>query len=221
MQNPPCRLLPLFALCLASAATVVHGSTRERILDNYENGISAEWQSKSFAGQTYYTAEKTARQTSIKASSQAAASGLFYRIDYDPREKPLLKWSWKIEHTIGKGDARTKAGDDYAARVYVVFPSFFFWNTRALNYIWANKLRVGMAVPNAFTANAMMIAVESGDSKAGQWVSEERNIYEDFKRCFGGEPPRVGAIAIMTDTDNTGDSVTAWYGPIIIAQPGQ
>ncbi|MCL5884091.1 MAG: DUF3047 domain-containing protein [Deltaproteobacteria bacterium] len=63
-----------------------------------------------------------------------------HRVSLDPKAYPRLSWSWKIVRTIGKGDERTKAGDDYAARVYVVFPSVLFWKTRAVNYIWANRL---------------------------------------------------------------------------------
>jgi hypothetical protein len=62
-----------------------------------------------------------------------------------------------------------------------------------------------------------MIAVESGNGKAGQWVSEQRNVLEDYRRYFGQDPPRPGAVAIMTDSDNTGESATAWYGPISIS----
>jgi hypothetical protein len=91
----------------------------------------------------------------------------------------LLRWSWKIGGTIPNGNERTKEGDDYAARVYVVFPRTLFWRTKAINYIWANKLPKGESLPNAFTSNAMMVAVESGDGKAGTWVTEERNLYED------------------------------------------
>jgi hypothetical protein len=50
----------------------------------------------------------------------------------------------------------------------------------------------------------------------GQWVSEERNIYEDYRKLFGKEPPQIGAVAIMTDTDDTQDEVTAWYGDIFL-----
>lgn len=198
------------------------GSTpREQVLDNYQNGLAPGWRNKSFAGQTIYTTGSDGSQYFIKATSTAAASGLFYKITYDPKEQPVLRWSWKIERTLAKGDARTKAGDDYAARIYVVFPSLLFWKTRVLNYIWANKLPSGEALPSAFTDNSVMIAVESGNNRAGQWLSEERNIYEDFKKYFKSEPPSVGAIAIMTDTDNTGESATAWYGPIIIDRGGQ
>jgi hypothetical protein len=61
-----------------------------------------------------------------------------------------------------------------------------------------------------------MIAVESGPERTGKWVEEEVNVLEDYRRHFGEDPPRVGAIAIMTDTDNTGERATAWYGPIRI-----
>jgi len=127
-----------------------------------------------------------------------------------------LVWRWKVDHVLSKGNALEKCGDDYAARLYVVFPSFPFWKTKALNYIWANKLARGKAVPNPFTENSLMIAVESGSQRAGQWLEEKRNVFEDYRNCFGQDPPRVGAIAIMTDTDNTGESATAWYGPIRI-----
>ena len=75
----------------------------------------------------------------IRAESRGAASGLVKEIRLDPRSAPILRWSWKIERTLPSGDERTKAGDDYAARVYVVFPNSLFWRTRAVNYIWANR----------------------------------------------------------------------------------
>lgn len=206
----------LIALCLA---VVAQGSGRERVLDDYRNGLAPGWREKSFAGHTRYVVAQEQGEFHIRATSSAAASGLYYETDYDPRQWPLLRWRWKIGHTLKKGDARTRAGDDYAARIYVVFPSLLFWKTKALNYVWANRLPKGTAIPNAFTANAMMIAVQSGDELAGRWLTEERNIVEDFRKHFGADPPRVGAIAIMTDTDNTGETAVAWYGPIIMAGP--
>lgn len=211
------RLL-ITAAILGLSLSAAGSSPREQVLDDYKNGLASGWETKSFAGYTQYTAEHDDKQFYIRATSSAAASGLIYKIAYDARKQPILRWSWKIERTIAKGDERTKAGDDYAARVYVVFPSFLFWNTKVLNYIWANKLPKGEALPSAFTDNSMMIAVESGNDRAGQWQSAERNIYADFKKYFKTEPPEVGAIAIMTDTDNTGESATAWYGPIMIGR---
>ena len=209
-------MYPLIVILITTGLTLAATTPNEQILDDYRNGIDPGWKPKTFVGQTHYSPEKKGRQNWIRATSTAAASGLFYKIDYAPKDRPILKWSWKIDHILKKGDARTKEGDDYPARIYVVFPSFFFWKTKALNYIWANRLPKGEALPNSHTGNAIMIAVESGTQKTGQWLNEERNIYQDYKLYFGEEPPNVGAIAIMTDTDNTGETASACYGPIII-----
>lgn len=189
------------------------------LLDDYNGGLSPKWEEKSFKGKTQYQVIREGDQWCIKATSRASASGLYYKMDYDLKEYPILKWRWKVDHVLSKGDESRKEGDDYAARVYVVFPSLMFWKTKALNYIWANRLPVGKGVPNPFTSSAVMIAVESGSTNAGLWREERRNVLEDYRAFFGQDPPRVGAIAIMTDTDNTGEEATAWYGPIQILPP--
>jgi hypothetical protein len=189
---------------------------KEIVLDRYTNGLDSKWQEKSFQGRTQYEVTRQDGRLCIEAKSQASASGLYYEMGYSLKGYPLLSWQWKIERVLSKGDARFKEGDDYAARVYVIFPSWLFWRTKAINYIWANRLPKGKAIPNAFTSNAVMIAVESGSQMAGQWVTETRNVFEDYRRQFGEDPPRAGAVAIMTDTDNTGESATAWYGVIRI-----
>lgn len=66
-----------------------------------------------------------------------------------------------------------------------------------------------------------MIAVESGSSKTGKWITEERNLYEDYKMLFGEEPSSIKAIAIMTDTDNTGESAVAYYDDIVLSKKGR
>ncbi len=186
----------------------------ELVLDDYANGISSRWESKSFKGLTRYSAGEEAGRRCIRADSKGSASALYYRVRFDLRKYPILRWSWKVDGVIPAGDARKKEGDDYAARIYVVFPSVLFWQTKALNYIWANKLTKGDAVQNPFTANAVMIAVQSGNENAGRWMDERRSIFDDFRRYFGSEPPEAEAVAIMTDTDNTGAEAGGCYGVI-------
>lgn len=185
-------------------------------LDDYQTGIAPQWKEKKFKGQTHYQASKKDGLLCIAAKSSAAASGLFYEINYDPEATPILAWQWQIDNVLAKGDPTKKSGDDYPARVYVVFPSAFFWRTKALNYIWDARLPKETFIANAYTSNAMMIVVESGPDNKGRWITEERNIRNDFIKAFGEPPPKVGAIAIMTDTDDTGETAQAWYGPIQI-----
>ena len=208
----------LFTVVLAALAAFASPAPA-RLLDDFRNGPGPGWESKSFLGETRYFAAVEDNIPCLRAEADASASGLFYKTEYDPAGEPILEWSWKVDSLVAKGDARTKAGDDYPARIYVIFPSFLFWRTRALNYVWANRLPEGAAIPNSFTANAMMIAVESGPAHLGQWRTYRRDIRQDFRKYFGEEPPRVGAIAIMTDTDNTGERAAACYGAIHIKGP--
>jgi hypothetical protein len=201
--------IAVFAVCSISFA-----DQGKRI--DFKGEQILKWEKKSFKGETDYKLVTENGRRVIQAESRGTASGLFAKVDLDPSAYRYLTWSWKIKNTIANGNEKSKSGDDYAARVYVVFPGRFFWQTRAINYIWANNLPKGQSVPNAFTSNAVMLAVESGPDNAGKWMTARRDVVADYKRLFGSEPDRIGAIAIMTDTDNTGAQATAWYGDISI-----
>ena len=173
-------------------------------------------------------------QQVIRAETENSASGLIERQTLDPEATPVLEWRWKVSNVFENGDARTKAGDDYPARIYVAFAfeperaGFFerakrsaagvFYDEEipgtALNYIWANRLQQGAIVPNPFSEETQMIAVTSGGDQAGEWVKVRRNIVEDYQAAFGRKPPAIIGIGIMSDSDNTGGSATAWYGDI-------
>jgi len=205
-------LVTVSLLLLALVVPVAAGS--QPIGSFAETGL-AGWTGKKFQGETEYVLVEDGGRQVLQATSRGAASGLVFETDYQPHDYPLLRWSWKISNTLNRGDSRSKAGDDYAARIYVVFPHWFFPKTKTLNYIWANRLSKGAMQANAYTSNAVMIAVESGGEHLNEWRTEQRNILDDYRRAFGEDPPAVGAIAVMTDTDNTGESATAWYGDIL------
>ncbi len=183
---------------------------------------------------TQYRFVKEEGQTVLEAKSQASASGLTLPVTIDLSEYPIIQWRWKVMNILQGSDVRTKAGDDYPARIYITFAYEpdkvgFLKNAKykvgrllfgdipigAINYIWESKMAKGTVVDNAYTDFVKMIVVESGKGRLGQWVDEERNLYEDYKKAFGEEPPPVNGVAIMTDTDNTGESATAYFGDII------
>lgn len=207
-----CLLLTFSAISTASV-----GRTEDLAVSRFELEGMSGWIPEIFKDKTDYRLTQENGRVVIQATSHGSASGLVKHLEFNPAKYRFLRWSWKIEQPIRGGDEKTKAGDDYAARLYVVFPGLFFWQTRAINYIWANQLQKGEAIANAYTGQTMMVAVESGPSLAGRWLHEERNIREDYRRLFGEEPGEAGAIAIMTDTDNTGASAVAWYGDIVLS----
>lgn len=181
----------------------------------FSQGEISYWQTKIFSGETHYAVSNTDGRTALHANSTASASGLFRKVSVDLNKTPILHWSWKVNNVLTGADERTRAGDDYPARVYVVFSSgAAFWRTRAINYVWSNKQPINSQWRNAFTGNAQMIAVQSGSEQVGQWVEEHRDVLADYRSVYNKEPGKVDAVAIMTDTDNTGTTVSAWYGDI-------
>jgi hypothetical protein len=209
------KLSVLFIVVIISISTIANADTIA--VSRFSTEGLAGWEVKSFKGMTDYSLVQEDGRTVVKAYSAGSASGLYKQVKLDPARFRHLSWSWKISATIAYGNEKTRNGDDYAARVYVVFPGRYFWQTKAINYIWANRLAKGAYIPNSFSSNAMMLAVESGSDRVGQWIKEERDILADYRKMFGEEPHEIGAIAIMTDTDNTGGEANAWYGDLTIS----
>ena len=46
-------------------------------------------------------------------------------------------------------------------------------------------------------------------------MRERRNVHADYRRAFGEVPPPINGIHIMTDTDDTREFATAYYGDIV------
>ena len=187
--------------------------------------------------QTRYQLVKDGQTVVVKAISEASASGLIKQVSIDPKQYPIIRWRWKVDNLLKNSDVRRKDGDDYPARLYITFAydpdklslakkmkyqagrmMFGDIPIGAINYIWDTRAPIGTMVGSAYTDFAQMIVVESGPRKVGTWVDEERNIYEDYKKAFHEEPPMINGVAIMSDTDDAKERVTAYYGDITFAK---
>lgn len=176
-----------------------------------------EWTEKSFKGHTKYSVVRDRGVDVLHAETKGEASGLYRKIRVYSRILPVIRWSWKVAHTLAAEDAHRKSGDDFAARLYIVFPGRFFWQTRALVYVYSDKLPVGYIMPNAYTDRVAVISVESGNQHAGVWRYETRRYVDDYRSYFHADPPDTLAVAVMTDGDNTGSVSEAWYGDIFFS----
>ncbi len=175
-----------------------------------------------------------AGRTVLRVRSEAAASTFAHPLAIDPARTPRLSWRWKVSGPVQASDFTRKGGDDYAGRVYVLFDyplerlglgdriklslgrSLFGAElpTAAIAYVWGTAQPVEASGPNPYTDRVRMIVVESGAARAGQWVTIQRDIAADFRAAFGEAAPPITGIAISADTDNTGESVTAWFGDL-------
>ncbi len=208
----------LLAVGVAGAGLWITASGAQRTVSVLTAADISAWAPWAFSGKTRYTPVEIDHRRAVKAISDDAASGLYRKISIDLHETPVLHWGWRVDNTLGDINERTKKGDDYPARVYVLAAHpLFFWRTRALSYVWSSVQPGGSDWPNAYAENAWMVAVRSGEQGLGRWHQEQRNVREDFERYFGKDVRYVDAVALMTDTDNTGRKATAYYGPIYFA----
>ncbi|MGH8709616.1 MAG: DUF3047 domain-containing protein [Burkholderiales bacterium] len=199
--------------------------------------LPPEFRAYAFAGQerrTQYELVEDAGRTVLRARADASTAGIIRDLKVDPASHPMLAWRWKATRLPEKADLRTRAGDDYAARLYVTFDlrlaelpfgeRFGVTLARilygddvpsaALCYVWASHAAVGTIAPNAYTGRVQMIVVESGAAHLGAWRAYERDVAADYRRAFGAAPPAVSGVVVSTDTDNTGERAEAYYGDV-------
>ncbi|MGB5438608.1 MAG: DUF3047 domain-containing protein [Gammaproteobacteria bacterium] len=236
----------LALLCLLSGSGLAHaqspGQLEAGLFSSSRPGASLPdgWQPLTFSRiprHSDYSLVDEDGTLVIKAVSEQSASGLVRQMSIDPSAYPLIQWRWKVNNVLQKGDVTRKDGDDYPARIYI---SFAFdpgrasylerlkYETarfvrgedlpyRAISYIWGNNSPAGTMIANAYTEQAMMFVVQSGAENIQHWMTEQRDVYADYKKAFGEEPTMISGIAIMTDTDNTRESAVAWYGDIVFS----
>lgn len=196
------------SLCWAQDGELPLGEFSAKRLDG--------WEHKSFKGETRYRLQTLDGMMVLKADSHASGSGLFKEQRIDLERTPYLNWSWRIAGRLKGLNEQSKVGDDYAARIYVVVKGgLAFWQTKAINYVWAGNSAKDTVWPNAFAGDhAMMLALRGPEAPLDVWFGEKRNVLADLKKLFGEDIRHIDAVALMTDTDNSNGQVSAYYGDI-------
>ena len=190
-------------------------------LDNWDELIFPK-----IENQSHYSASREGEITFLRGESEASASGLIYKGEFNVNDWTHLSWRWRIKTTIPGAKDIKKSGDDYAIRIYVIFEydpdsSEGFMKLKyslakalygeypphsALNYVWANVDWDTEWIPNPFTDRAVMIAMDRGNQLTGEWRVHSSNILETYRKVFGEDPPAKASLAIMSDSDNTGEA---------------
>lgn len=189
------------------------------LLGGFDSGWQKAWKERVLADHANrYRVVMEGRNPVLRLISHGSASGFWREHKIQPVTSGKIAWSWKVAQSLaGIANQRVKKGDDYAARVFVVFePGFLNWRTRSICYVWAGHEPVGSVYENPYSDSVGTFVLENGDAKAGQWVSEERNFVADYNKYFGKNPTRVSAVAVMVDTDNTDSETSAWFRDVKI-----
>lgn len=229
MKRRLAALPALLAATLATAAPVWVGR-----FDAPADTVPAPWQQVRIderIAPTRYRVRAWDGVLAIEAQAANSMALLARPLAVDLDSTPVLCWRWRIDAPLRSADMTTKAGDDYAARVYLSFavpPAALGLGTRlklrlaralrgelvpdaAINYVWDNRHPVGTWQPNAYTERARMRVQRSGAAEAGRWVDERRDVAADFAQAFGHAPARLTGLAIASDTVNTGETARAGF----------
>ena len=206
----------LLALAIAQPRDA-DAADQQIVVGAFSQGSMAGWDQKAFKGETDYSIvyDSEKRATVLHAVSRAAASGRFRKMNVDLTKTPFLNWSWKVSESLAGIDETVKAGDDFSARVFVVVErGIMGLSTLSVNYVWASQHPAGSSWPSPFTSRVRLLAVDSGSKGLNAWVSYKRNVRADLREQFGEDIVSVDAVAVMTDTDNSGGRAQAYYGDI-------
>jgi hypothetical protein len=180
--------------------------------------------------------DDNSQQVVLHATAVGAATGLRQTLDVDPSVWPVVTWQWRLRGLIADADATDHRLEDSPARLLLFFDGdarslparelMLMETARVLTgqippfatliYTWENKLPVGTVVDNAHTGQVKMVVAGSGLEPLDHWQHFERNYVTDYTRAFGEPPRRLIGIGVLTDSDNTGQRIEAFYGDIAL-----
>jgi len=238
-------LLSLFVFLGGCASTPPDGQAWPDVQPFSANAPGADlprgWQpwiiNRAKAPTSYQLVEDAGkRQVVLRAVAERSASGLKQPLDVAPAERPMIAWHWRVVDLITGADNQDRYSEDAPARLMLFFDGDkatlpareqMLMETAhmltgqelpyaTLMYVWENRFAPETMLRNSFTGQVKMIVVGTGRDRIGTWKAFQRNYVDDYRRAFGAEPGRLVGVGIMTDTDNTGESVEAFYGDIVL-----
>jgi hypothetical protein len=182
--------------------------------EDFQRGLAARWKKVEFSSETRHSIRIEGTNSFLEARASGSASGLAVKLDAIPAERVTLHWRWRIDHIPPGGSDSEIKKFDHTARLFVAFRTLI-GPPRTINYVWANDTPEGRTFHHPNSGRARFIALQSGNSKARQWVIEQRDLAADWKLLFGdAKPPAIVGLGFMTDSDGTQSTVTGDYDDI-------
>ena len=194
-------------------------------------GYLVGWVSANDKFNDSYKIGEEERNYFLEARVKDSGDIIAKEFSYNLNEFPILSWRWRALKLPDGGDERYKSSGDSVAGIYIIFPSLFkperfrnrWWikvpvpdslKPECIKYVWSSSLSKGTVTESPYAKKTKIIVLEN--SPLGQWITEEVNVYEDYKRLFHKEPDEVRAIGILTDADDTSSEAMADYDDVCV-----
>jgi Protein of unknown function (DUF3047) len=219
-----------FVLLVLLLALAVSAWAADVVLEDWKSqklgakGIPDGWQGGQTWGLPQYdmTIEENDGQRVVHLRSKIESSTVSKDIKgkIDLKETPILEWSWKAVTLPRGADSRKKNTDDQAAQLYVTWPRFpQAVRSQIIGYIWDTSAPAGSFVKSQKTGMVTYVVVRSGPADLGKWLTERRNVADDYRKIYGEQPDGPGAISIAIDSDDTSSSAESFFGRILFKKP--
>jgi hypothetical protein len=219
------RLAVLLVLFLAAAAS----AAGQLVVEDWSRhaagarGIPEGWKGQNWGSPKYdfVIATDDGRKTlRLKSANEGSTVSKDIKGKVNLKETPVLEWSWKVTTLPKGGDSCRKATDDQAGQVFVVWPRFpEAVRSRIIGYVWDTTQPVGKICRSEKTGTVTYVVVRSGPADLGKWMTERRNVAEDFKKIYEEEPDSPAAVSVAIDSNDTGSASEAFVGPILFKTP--
>src|SRR5574337_663624 len=178
-------------------------------------GIPNGWQGQNWGSPKYdLHVVPDGGHNVLHLKSQDEGSTISREIKVDVKHFPILQWRWKAVVLPKGGDSRHKETDDQACQLYVAFPRFpKVVRSRLIGYVWDTTAPVGTMVQSQKTGTIWYVVLRSGPADVGKWITETRNVLEDFKKIYGQEPGELAeGVSVAVDSNDTHDRAECFVG---------
>lgn len=136
--------------------------------------------------------------------------------DWDLQTHPRIKWRWRA-HRL-PGGASEKGRNDTGGALYVTFGTDWLGRPKSIKYTYSSSLPVGTVVSQG--ALRVIVVDSANEPRFGEWKTMQRNVVDDYRQVFGGQPPnRPLSITIWSDSDTTNDEAEVDIDDIEILPP--
>jgi hypothetical protein len=216
------RRVVIVAVFLLAAA--IAGAADELVVEDWKDkigatGIPSGWQGQSWGSPKYaFKVEDNEGRPALHLKSANEGSTISREIKGRIKLKatPVLEWSWKAVVLPKGGNSCKKATDDQAAQIFVVWPRFpEAVRSRIIGYVWDTTQPVGTICKSEKTGTVTYVVMHSGSADLGKWVTERRNVMEDFTKIYGEAPDDPAAVSVAIDSNDTSSMSESFMGAIV------
>ncbi len=200
-------LVPGGALGVQEVVIVDFGQERD--------GVPPGWELTEKTGKAELSLVKDGNGRVLRLRSNSSSFAIQKEVDIDLKQTPFLEWQWKVTEIPKRGDFRSLGTDDQAAQLYLVFTPDFLQKD-VIAYIWDSNAPKGITAEPTFPPvypflRIRVVVLESGEAEKGKWITENRNVVEDYRKLYGGEPGNIAGIRIQINSQHTKSRSEAYW----------